>query len=91
MTLTQADQAHFAEILALNEESVHFLSPLSAQRLDQLHQQAAYHKLVLEGGRVAAFLLAFAPGSGNVPTRGVNPQPGQAELHVLSEPLRPAE
>ncbi len=28
---------------------------------------------------------------GNVPTRGVNPQPGQAELHVLSEPLRPAE
>jgi predicted GNAT superfamily acetyltransferase len=63
MTLTQADQTHFAEILALNEESVHFLSPLSAQRLEQLHQQAAYHKLVLEGGRVAAFLLAFAPGS----------------------------
>ncbi len=29
--------------------------------------------------------------SGNVPTRGVSPQPGQAELHGLSEPLRPAE
>jgi uncharacterized protein len=63
MILTQAVQTHFADILALNEGSVHFLSPLSAQRLEHLHQQAAYHKLVLEGERVAAFLLAFAPGS----------------------------
>ena len=53
MILTQAVQTHFAEILALNEGSVHFLSPLSAQRLEQLHQLAAYHKVLLEGERVA--------------------------------------
>ena len=63
MILTQAAPAHFAQILALNEGSVHFLSPLSPQRLEQLHRQAAYHKLVLEEDRVAAFLLAFEPGS----------------------------
>jgi predicted GNAT superfamily acetyltransferase len=63
MILTQAVQTHFAEILALNEGSVHFLSPLSAQRLEQLHQLAVHHKVLLEGERVAAFLLAFAPGS----------------------------
>ncbi len=64
MILTQAAPAHFAQILALNEGSVHFLSPLSPQRLEQLHRQAAYHKLVLEGDRVAAFWLFAAGHSG---------------------------
>lgn len=63
MFLTQAAPMHFDEIVALNEGSVHFLSPLSLRRLLQLHQQAAYHKVVLQEDRVAAFLLAFAPGS----------------------------
>ena len=50
------------EILALNQESVHFLSPLTPGRLAALHEESAYHRVVAEGGRVAAFLLAFREG-----------------------------
>jgi len=53
----------FAAILALNEEWVHFTSPLDEGALAQLHAQAAYHRVVEEGGRVAAFLLAIGPGA----------------------------
>lgn len=55
--------ADFAAILALNAESVHFLSPLDATRLRHLHAQAAYHRGVERHGRVAAFLLAFREGA----------------------------
>ena len=50
-------------ILALNAESVHFLSPLDAERLRQLHAQAAYHRVVEHDGTVAAFLLALREGA----------------------------
>ena len=63
MNLTNATRAHWAQILLLNEGSVHFLSPWSADRLAFLHDHAAYHKVVLDGERVAAFLMAFAPGA----------------------------
>ena len=52
----------FPEILALNAESVHFLSPLDAMRLRHLHAQAAYHRVVEREGKIAAFLLAFREG-----------------------------
>jgi len=53
----------FPEILALNAESVHFLSPLDAMRLRYLHAQAAYHRVVQREGKIAAFLLAFREGA----------------------------
>jgi predicted GNAT superfamily acetyltransferase len=52
----------FPEILALNAESVHFLSPLDATRLRHLHAQAAYHRVVEREGKIDAFLLAFREG-----------------------------
>ena len=52
----------FKAILALNAESVHFLSPLDAPRLQRLHVHAAYHRVVAIDGVVAAFLLAFREG-----------------------------
>ena len=58
-----AEPRHFADILALNAASVHFLSPLTPERLAHLHQHAAYHTVLLDGERVLAFLLAFAPGA----------------------------
>lgn len=58
-----AEPGHFADILALNAASVHFLSPLTPERLVHLHAQAAYHKVMLDGERVLAFLLSFAPGA----------------------------
>jgi predicted GNAT superfamily acetyltransferase len=62
MHLRDATPSDFAHILRLNEESVHFLSPLDAQRLVHLNAQAAYHRVVEKEGRVVAFLLAFREG-----------------------------
>lgn len=53
----------FPDVLALNAESVHFLSALDAARLAHLHAQSCYHRGVERDGRVAAFLLAFAAGA----------------------------
>jgi predicted GNAT superfamily acetyltransferase len=58
-TLRDARRGDFAAILALNEESVRFTSPLAAERLEALHCAAAYHRVVEIDGDVAAFLLAF--------------------------------
>ena len=58
-----ATPADFPAILALNEDWVHFLSPLTAERLEALHRSAAYHKVVEIDGTVAAFLLAFREGA----------------------------
>lgn len=58
-----ATPADFPAVLALNEESVHFLSPLDAPRLALLHGEAALHRVVELEGRVAAFLLAFREGA----------------------------
>ena len=63
VTLREAQLDDFAAILALNDESVHVLSPLSAERLEALHRSAAYHKVVELNGEIAAFLLAFREGA----------------------------
>ena len=53
----------FAQIVALNEESVQYLSPLTGERLSQLHSEAACHRVLESSGRVEAFLLAFREGT----------------------------
>jgi len=63
MVLRDATPTDFDAILALNEESVGFLSPLTPARLARLHGQAALHRVVEEHGRVVAFLLAFREGA----------------------------
>ena len=52
-----------AAILALNAESVHFLSPLDAAGLARLDTQSAYHRVVEIDGTVAAFLIALREGA----------------------------
>jgi predicted GNAT superfamily acetyltransferase len=59
IAIREVTPADFPAILALNAESVQFLSPLDASRLQVLHAQAAYHRVAETQGRVAAFLLAF--------------------------------
>ncbi len=63
MQRRDAHPLDFAQILALNQESVHFLSPLNPARLALLHQQAAYHQVLERQGQVIAFLLAFREGA----------------------------
>jgi len=63
MNLRNANSADFAHILKLNESFVHFLSPLSMARLEMLHEQAVYHRVIEESGQVVAFLIAFREGA----------------------------
>ncbi len=62
MQIRDALPADFPRILALNEESVQFLSPLSPKRLELLHDEAAYHRVMEIDGSVVAFLLALPQG-----------------------------
>ena len=57
--IRDATHDDFPTVLALNAESVHFLSPLDEARLHRLHSQAAYHRVVEIDGDVAAFLLVL--------------------------------
>jgi predicted GNAT superfamily acetyltransferase len=63
MKIRDARAADFDAILALNEASVSLLSPLSPQRITDLHAQAALHRVVELEGEVTGFLLAFREGA----------------------------
>lgn len=63
MLIRDATAADFERILQLNEESVHFLSPLTFGRLGALHATAAYHRVIEQDGVIAGFLLAFREGA----------------------------
>jgi predicted GNAT superfamily acetyltransferase len=63
MKIRDARAADFDPILALNEASVSLLSPLSPERLTDLHAQAALHRVVEREGEVIGFLLAFREGA----------------------------
>jgi uncharacterized protein len=63
MTIRDATAVDFARILALNEASVQYLSPLTLDRLQLLHSQAAFHRVLERQGEIAAFLLAFREGT----------------------------
>lgn len=63
MLIRNASAADFERILQLNEESVHFLSPLTLARLETLHAEAAYHRVIDQNGEIAGFLLAFREGT----------------------------
>jgi predicted GNAT superfamily acetyltransferase len=61
--IRDATPADFARILELNEAWVHFLAPLTRDRLAHLYVEAAYRRVVECEGKVAAFLLAFMEGA----------------------------
>lgn len=63
MKIRPIEPLDFADVLALNEESVQYLSPLSFDQLARLYQQCALHRLVEDEGRVIAFILAFQQGA----------------------------
>jgi hypothetical protein len=55
--------ADYPTLLALNDESVHFLSPLTDERLAMLHAASWYCRALAEGPQVLGFLLALQQGS----------------------------
>ena len=58
-----ATAADFRSILALNNESVRFLSPLDWTRLEQLDAEGVYHRVVEADDEVVAFLIALREGT----------------------------
>ena len=60
--LRAATKADWPAILSLNEEAVHFLSPMDAAKLAKWSAAASYLRVVEQGGAVAAFLLGFRKG-----------------------------
>lgn len=58
-----ATPSDFGAILRLNAEWEHFTSPLDAEALARLHDQAAYHRVVERDSQVVAFLLALREGA----------------------------
>jgi uncharacterized protein len=63
MQSRSAQSSDFAAILALNEESVRFLSPLDLQRLMTLHDQSVLHLVIVEAEAVIAFVLVLREGA----------------------------
>jgi uncharacterized protein len=57
-----ARRRDFPAVLALNRESVHFLAPLTRERLAELHRNASLHWVSEEHGSVVGFVLAFREG-----------------------------
>lgn len=60
--LRGAIRADWPSILALNEESVHFLSPMDEAQLADWSAAATYLRVIEKGGQIAAFLLGFRKG-----------------------------
>jgi predicted GNAT superfamily acetyltransferase len=67
--LRTAQVEDFPAILALNAGEVQQTSAMDEARLAQLHAMAAYHKVAVVAGEVAAFLLALRE---NAPYRNDN-------------------
>ena len=60
--IRSANPNDFDQILILNEKLVHYLSPLTKNKLEHLHNQAEFHKVVVENDKVLAFCLALREG-----------------------------
>jgi uncharacterized protein len=56
-----ATQSDFPEILALNQQSEQFLSPLDLPKLVRISNEASFFQVAIAAESVAGFLLAFLP------------------------------
>ncbi|MET0813567.1 MAG: GNAT family N-acetyltransferase, partial [Pseudoxanthomonas sp.] len=61
--IRDANAGDFDRILALNQEAVHFTSPMDLERLVHLDAQSDYHRVVELEDEVVAFLLALREGA----------------------------
>ena len=62
MTLRKAEVKDLERILELNEESVHFLSPMTMEKLEQLRDQSEMLSVIEVDGIVEAFVLTIREG-----------------------------
>ena len=57
------DTSDFTEVLRLNAESVHYLSPLDGAGLAGLQRQSPLHLVLESEGQVVAFIIALEQGA----------------------------
>jgi len=62
LTIRPAEERDFSAVLALNEESVEVLAPLTRERLGKLHRTASLHWVIEDGDTVVGFVMAFREG-----------------------------
>ena len=62
MIIRKAENKDLKKILELNEESVHFLSPLTMEKLEHLVSQSELLEVVDVDGEVEAFVLTVIEG-----------------------------
>jgi hypothetical protein len=62
MVLRKFEYKDLDRILELNEESVHFLSPLTKEKLERLANQSEILSVVEVEGRIEAFILTLREG-----------------------------
>lgn len=62
MTLRKSEVKDLERILELNEESVHFLSPMTMEKLEQLRNQSEMLSVIEVDGIVEAFVLTIREG-----------------------------
>jgi len=53
----------FNDIKRLNDQFVHFTSPMSLARISELDQLSFYHRVICDEQQVLGFLLAMSDGS----------------------------
>ena len=63
MLIRPATHQDFDRILLLNSREQDKTSPLSLERLQQLHQWPAHHTVAVDGGVVQGFLLVMDQSS----------------------------
>ncbi len=62
MILRKSETKDLARILELNEESVHFLSPMTMEKLERLRGQSEMLSVIEVDGIVEAFVLTIREG-----------------------------
>ncbi len=62
MILREVESRDLERILELNEESVHFLSPLTIEKLEQISSQSEMLSVIESDGIVEAFVLTIGEG-----------------------------
>lgn len=62
MGLRQATVKDYQAILKLNEDLVHFLSPMDEHLLAELHRQSELTQVIEENGKIVAFLIVMREG-----------------------------
>ena len=61
--IRDVQHSDFNEIKRLNDDFVHFTSPMSLRRIAELDQMSFYHRLVCREQQVCGFLLAMTAGA----------------------------